>query len=246
LSLHHIDSCSFNKQQSDFDTLRDYNDYLEKIEDATWNLILDVDVEETRRSMKAYVAAQNPDSSFNNSANRFSSAIAAPDPTSVVSETSHVVLKKGAAQRKALANTGANTPAANTEANTPMATGPAGSGVEIEFNFRGLKKKKTPEPELPFDPFEGWAITPQYYTLAPSYSVDWLTASKDDIHHIAGGYNIHDFYSRALCDAFSGIGVFVEEEKEHPERLASGDAEIASHKAAFAVVSKDVEMDDVF
>ena len=39
--------CSFYKRAEDFDTLREYNDYLEEFEDIVFNLVNDVDVQST-------------------------------------------------------------------------------------------------------------------------------------------------------------------------------------------------------
>lgn len=44
----------FNKQESDFSTLREYNDYLEDIEHIVYNLTNGVDVEDTRKKIENY------------------------------------------------------------------------------------------------------------------------------------------------------------------------------------------------
>lgn len=48
----------FNKQESDFETLRSYNNYLEEMEVVTFNLLEGVDVAATERKLAAY-AKQN-------------------------------------------------------------------------------------------------------------------------------------------------------------------------------------------
>lgn len=40
-------SASFYKRQEDFDSLKEYNDYLEEFEDLVFNLVNDVDVQST-------------------------------------------------------------------------------------------------------------------------------------------------------------------------------------------------------
>jgi CDK-activating kinase assembly factor MAT1 len=97
------------------------------------------------------------------------------------------------------------------------------------------------------DPFDGWSVEPQYYIVQDDYDVEWLTQTKDNPAAIAGGYDMKEFYSRALCDAFSGFGVFIEDEIEARENQVSGDAKIGTRSAATAAVGgKDVNMDDVF
>lgn len=46
--------CSFYKRAEDFDTLRDYNDYLEEFEDIVFNLANDVDVQSTHARLEAF------------------------------------------------------------------------------------------------------------------------------------------------------------------------------------------------
>jgi CDK-activating kinase assembly factor MAT1 len=44
----------FNKREEDFETLRDYNDYLEEVERIVFNLVEDVDVQKTSAMLDAY------------------------------------------------------------------------------------------------------------------------------------------------------------------------------------------------
>jgi CDK-activating kinase assembly factor MAT1 len=212
------------KEEDDFETLRDYNDYLEQVEEITWNLILNTDVLETEERLRKWgeheKAERNP-----NAVRR--------DIEPPVS-TDHVVLKKGATQRKnaTLADVSQSKAAKMTE--------------DVGFSFRGLKKRVAPPPEAPFDPYSGWSITPQYYILQDDYEVDWLTKQKDDVTHIVGGYHMQDFYDRSLRDAFGGLGVFIEDEINARD-VPSGDAVIGTEYAvAVAAGGRDVNMDDVF
>ncbi|KAF5373125.1 hypothetical protein D9758_001698 [Tetrapyrgos nigripes] len=47
----------FNKRLEDFDDLRDYNDYLQEVEDIAFNLINNIDVPQTEAKIQAYKAA---------------------------------------------------------------------------------------------------------------------------------------------------------------------------------------------
>ena len=42
----------FNKQEEDFETLREFNDYLEMVEDIIFNLCNGIDVAETERKVR--------------------------------------------------------------------------------------------------------------------------------------------------------------------------------------------------
>ncbi|KAH7069672.1 CDK-activating kinase assembly factor MAT1-domain-containing protein [Paraphoma chrysanthemicola] len=214
---------AMNKTEDDFETLKDYNDYLEQVEEITWNLILKVDVEATESRLRRWEEHQKADLP-NATRREFEPSV----------PTDHVVLKKGATQRKTASS--ANTPQAITN-ETIEDTG---------FRFHGLKKRVAPPPEVSFDPFGGWSIAPQYYVLQDDYDVDWLTKQKHDAGHGAGGYDMRDFYNRALREAFGGFGVFIEDEIL-AQNTPSLDANIGTRQAS-AVVSggKDVLMDDVF
>ncbi|KAF2269625.1 CDK-activating kinase assembly factor [Lojkania enalia] len=222
----------FNKREEDFETLKDYNDYLETVEEVTWNLILKIDVEATERRLRQFEEAQKAELNPNVARRETQSDSSAP------SDASRVVLKKGATQRKALSASSGNTPNPYSSQDGTEDTG---------FTFRGLKKRTAPEPQKPFDPYSGWSVEPQFYILQDDYNVEWLTQSKNDIQHLAGGYNIKDFYSQALCEAFSGFGVFIEDEIVARDRQVSGDETLATQMAATAGTgAKDVRMDDVF
>ena len=219
-----------NKKESDFETLKDYNNYLETVEEVTWNLILKIDVENTERRLRLWEDAQKAE--LNPNAPR---RIAEPD-TSQLSDTSHVVLKKGGIQRKALASSIGGTP-------DPFGASDEGE-KDIGFVFRGLKKRKTPEPEKPFDPFDGWGVEPRYFIVTDDYSHHWFAGVKEDPMHYAGGYDMREYYSRALCEAFGGMCTFIE---DGDKDVSLGNPGFATHNAAMAAVgAKDIDMNDVF
>ncbi|KAF9563640.1 TFIIH/NER complex subunit [Mortierella alpina] len=49
-------SSKFNKRREDFKTLKDYNDYLETVEDLTFKLVNEIDVETTKLAIDRFVA----------------------------------------------------------------------------------------------------------------------------------------------------------------------------------------------
>ena len=44
----------FNRREEEFESLRDWNNYLEEVENLTWNLLQGVDVKETEKKLDAY------------------------------------------------------------------------------------------------------------------------------------------------------------------------------------------------
>ncbi|OCK98408.1 CDK-activating kinase assembly factor [Cenococcum geophilum 1.58] len=273
-------SKTFNRREDDFVSLLAYNDYLEKVENFTWNLINGVDVEETEKTISAYaeenrreisrnesVAAQEAQSRKARAAeeqeltrlrredarredelerrekadmrrgiiNKL--ATTDGDATSIAREGQRVVLKKSLARRAAIDKQRDNDPfAAGTE------NGDASSGII----FKGLKKRVAPTPEKPYDPFDGWSVENEYFVLQGQYDWDWLSQARTDIRHTAGGYDVNDYCARALCEAFSGFGVFIEDEVAGRN---VGSAQSIATAAAAAVAGSersDVNMDDVF
>jgi CDK-activating kinase assembly factor MAT1 len=210
-----------NKKEDDFETLKDYNDYLEQVEEVTWNLILKIDVEATEGRLRRWEEHQKAELNPNAIKRDLEQAV----------PTDHIVLKKGATQRKGASS--ANTSHTATNDMTE----------DVGFSFHGLKKRVAPPPEAPFDPFGGWSIAPQYYILQDDYDVDWLTKQKNDVGHLVGGYDMRDFYNRSLREAFGGFGVFIEEEIE-TRAIPSMDARVGTERAVAA--ARDVNMDDVF
>ncbi|KAL4745787.1 hypothetical protein BDW72DRAFT_46267 [Aspergillus terricola var. indicus] len=90
-----------------------------------------------------------------------------------------------------------------------------GSGL-----IKGLKKIKTPEPEKPYDPFGGMVPNKRdYYTLRDHYPSSYLDPIRQDTRMLAGGYDLQEYYSRTMLEAFAGLGCFVDEEV--PMREAS-------------------------
>ncbi|KAL4815412.1 CDK-activating kinase assembly factor MAT1-domain-containing protein [Aspergillus spinulosporus] len=83
-----------------------------------------------------------------------------------------------------------------------------GSGL-----IKGLKKIKTPEPEKPYDPFGGMVPNKRdYYTLRDHYPSSYLDPIRQDTRMLAGGFDLQEYYSRTMLEAFAGLGCFVDEE----------------------------------
>lgn len=183
-----------DKREDDFETLRDYNDYLEQVEEITWNLILKMDVDATESRLRRWEDHQKAELNLSTSRR---------DPD---------VSRKGGVQRKGASGAGTNLSAASSNRD----------GDDTGFTFHGLKKRVAPPKEAPFDPSGGWSLSPQYYVLQDSYDVSWY-AQYSDTYHLAGGYAVQDFCNRTLSEAFGGLGVFIEDEivaRETPQAAA--------------------------
>lgn len=49
-----VSACSFYKRAEDFDSLKEYNDYLEEFEDIVFNLVNNVDVQSTYTRLESF------------------------------------------------------------------------------------------------------------------------------------------------------------------------------------------------
>jgi CDK-activating kinase assembly factor MAT1 len=170
----------------------------------------------------------------------------AADAAAIAREGHKVHLKKSSARRseedrirqKQAALRGTEVRRTGTPLTAVDTAGPtSGAGL-----IKGLRKIKTPEPEKPYDPFMG--LVPgkrDYYTQLESYPYAFLDKLRSDTTVQAGGYDLQEYYSRTLLEAFAGLGCFVQEEVA--QRDASSPLGIskpaATEGAAMAAVGKN-------
>jgi len=150
------------------------------------------------------------------------------DASQITAQAQKIILKKTSARR--------NLTDAAMESN--------GSGLTI----RGLKKKEAPVVEKPYDPFGGVDLTPSRYVLQENYDNEWLENFKNEPRHMAGGYSLSEYYARTMFEAFSGLGVFIEDEvvdRAQPAPPAIGTAAAAQASKNVKIEHK-MELDDVF
>ncbi|KAJ9308099.1 hypothetical protein DTO217A2_2340 [Paecilomyces variotii] len=167
----------------------------------------------------------------------------AADAAAIAREGQKVLLKKSSARRSeedrirakqaALRGLEAKKGAAAGQITTADTAG-AESGL-----IKGLKKITVPEPEKPYDPFGG--LLPgkrDYYQLQDHYPSSYLEPIRKDVRMQAGGYDLKEYYSRTLLEAFAGLGCFIDEEvaKRDADSLAASKP-IATEGAAAAAVS---------
>lgn len=162
------------------------------------------------------------------------------DAATIAREGQKVLLKKSSARRSeeerirqkqaALRNSDAK------KAGVPVTTTERAGDTGL---IKGLKKIKTPEPEKPYDPFMGMVPNKRdYYTLRGHYPSGYLDPIRQDTRMQAGGYDLREYYSRTLLEAFSGLGCFVDEEvSKRDASSALGLSRPATEGAAMAAVT---------
>ncbi|PWY93475.1 CDK-activating kinase assembly factor MAT1 [Aspergillus sclerotioniger CBS 115572] len=166
------------------------------------------------------------------------------DAAAIAREGQKVLLKKSSARRSeedrirqkqaALRNSDARKAGQGTLA-TDRADDSGASSL-----IKGLKKIKTPEPEKPYDPFGGLVPNKRdYYTLRDYYPNSYLDPIRQDTRMHAGGYDLQEYYSRTLMEAFAGLGCFLDEEVSKRDIANTSDISrpVAAEGSALAAVS---------
>lgn len=254
----------FNRRQDDFETLRDWNNYLESVEDLVFKIVegtpaMKKDAEEAlkkyaemnRMEIEANLEAEKEEEEMGRRAQAIADERAR--------KRRELGKKKEEEDRRDLERTKRSVieTLARSEGNADEITRKAerlilektekmkrdqvedleGPGMAI----RGLKKRKAVEVEKPYDPFGDLDLTPTRYVLQTRYKNDWLKQAENDPRHMVGGYSFQEYYARTMFEAFSGLGVFIEDELKNTAATGAPlDAVAATAR------SRDKTMEDVF
>merc|ERR1711977_230401 len=155
------------------------------------------------------------------------------DARKITMQAQKIILKKSGARRE-----------------MAQALGEANGSAAGGLTLRGLKKREAPVVEKPYDPFGGVDLTPSRYVLQDDYQSEWLANAKSDQRHMAGGYSMQEYYARTMFEAFSGLGVFIEDEvvSKPPPVASSGVASMAAVQASTGKLRLEskMDLDDVF
>ncbi|KAH8173865.1 zinc finger, c3HC4 type (RING finger) domain-containing protein [Sarocladium implicatum] len=123
----------------------------------------------------------------------------------------------------------------------------SGGGLSI----RGLRDKNAPvedEEKGPYDPYAGLNMRPERIDVSPSKlgeygdRNDWIEQARIKDEFRVGGYSADEYITRALYEAFAGLGVFVGEEK-----VERGIGTMAAQETAkTGITSGKMDVDDPF
>ncbi|WPH02647.1 rna polymerase ii transcription factor b subunit 3 [Acrodontium crateriforme] len=257
----------FNRREDEFETLRAYNDYLNDVEDITFNLINNIDLEETNKRFDAYQKAHEKEIIENaQRAQQETQSFAAMQKAErqLAKQRREAARREEEEEKREMEETRRdmlNRLASGQDADLVARQGQqvqlkkrmdrqaaaerqrqlqaASSGIML---IKGLKSKQKVEPEAPIDPFGGVTFGMQYFTLQDDYIWEGVQDPKTNVQFGAGGYNVNEFTTRALCDAFAGLGVFVDDHDKATEK-APQSAEVGGVKGP-AVAASDVKMED--
>ncbi|KAI0474730.1 CDK-activating kinase assembly factor MAT1-domain-containing protein [Xylaria cf. heliscus] len=276
-------AAAYNMVEDDFETLRDYNNYLQDVEDLTFDLISGGDDERRaaeqkllhreqefreeiernkRRGREAELSRQKRDAAEAEAARqrrleeKREDARARAEEATINAEVMEALARgePGSAaeiQARIVAQKRARVAAiSNAHFTSILDGGGVSNGNSNTLSIRGLKVKKISEEEedlsKPYDPFAGLrtALEPSRYQLREPYPNPWLAPAGTNDDHRVPGYSISEYVTRAMFDAFAGLGVNIADEKKD---LARGPGTlVAAEAAASNRVSGRVDVDDVF
>lgn len=262
----------FNRREDDFEDLRAYNDYLNEVEDITFNLVNGIDVEETEKRFEAYKKANAEDIAEN-------TELAKKENQSYSSlqkqEREQARLRREAArreeeeERREMEENRRDVLARLASGQDAEAIAKQGQQVQLKRRMdrqeaadrqrklqaasagtngsgptiKGLKRRKDAEPEAPIDPFGGLSFEGRkYFNLLDDYVWQGIRETKGAVKSTAGGYDVRDFTNRALTEAFGGLGIFLADDV-HELGKAEEDG-MAAGTARAEVGAADVKMID--
>jgi CDK-activating kinase assembly factor MAT1 len=127
------------------------------------------------------------------------------------------------------------------------------AGATGGLSIRGLRDRKAEaqaeaEEDGPYDPYGGLDMRPQRIDVSPENLVaygdgnEWVEAARHKDEFKVGGYSPDEYITRALYEAFAGLGVFIGEEKIDREIGTMGAAEAV----LTGVTAGSMDVDDPF
>ncbi|KAK8047090.1 RNA polymerase II-associated protein 1 [Apiospora saccharicola] len=268
----------FNNTQDDFETLRDYNNYLQDVEDLTFALVSGTD--EERRKAEAqlisYEEKNKADIDRNRKKGREAEAArkrreAEAEAASKARRLEELREEEEARQEEATIN---------REVMEALQGGEQGSAAQIQerilaqkrkriaqingqhfpssldsgpssmLSIRGLKAKRNGPTEdeedrnKPYDPFGATDLDPTRYTVHESYENTWLDPARTRDDHRVPGYSVQEYVTRAMFEAFAGLGVVIDEEKAGAQRaVGTAGAKHAAQKNTTTGAARKVSND---
>ncbi|KAK5663754.1 hypothetical protein OQA88_4185 [Cercophora sp. LCS_1] len=259
----------FNQAEDDFETLRDYNNYLQMVEDLTFDLVWGTDAKrrQAEATLQEWEAEHKADIERNKKAGREADAersrrLAAEREAArqrrieAIKEVENEKLERAMSREAELDSLaqgvdGGQRVQLKRRGQTSRAAAEPAVSLNISISsvadvgrlsIRGLKeKKKAPVSDRPYDPFGGYSSAPSRYALDGIMVPAQIEKCKYDKTAMAGGLSMDEYISRAMFEAFAGLGVFIEDEKEVGIGLEAG--MVATIGAGIAAVGDKMELD---
>jgi CDK-activating kinase assembly factor MAT1 len=266
----------YNRRQDDFETLLDWNNYLEDIEGLVFDIVegdlktrqkaeeilrkhreeYRGEIEENRKVVQEEVEIERLRERAEKDAareRRLAALREQSEEKAILEQTKRDVVNQlattdGDATKIAMQGQKVILKKTSARRNLPFTSKGENSGAIGEgLTIRGLKRKQSPIIEKPYDPFGGLDLSPTRFVVQREYESEWLGNAKTDLRHTAGGYSLQEYYSRTMFEAFSGLAVFLEDEVA--DRMAFPDAGrivLSQASSEKGKTQHKIELDDVF
>jgi CDK-activating kinase assembly factor MAT1 len=229
-------SRTFNKQQQDFETLQEYNDYLEQVEIIIFNLVNRVDIEETETRLQAYEQA-NRNQILANSLRQKQEDVQLEQLQALEMERRRKAnllalqveeeerMMKQQAEKEIVRQLASAEGDANAIMNKVSRLALKRSNArrrELENEMRAplLPKKtygslmsKTSAPMTPFTPFNGDRQLNYLFSVKDDYFDPLMDDIKHDMQYRGAGFLVEQAYKQALVQAFFGLTCNIQQEK---------------------------------
>lgn len=217
----------FNKRRDDFPDLRAYNDYLQEVEDLTFNLINDIDVPQTEARIAQYRAenaalielniqreeqyaqALKEQEEYERQEKEQRAAEARREQEEAREERERE--RRQIIDRLETSNKDAATVIAKTRAETQKKSSARSAVAPFRSNSQLLRSRAAQSstvPDVPHIPLQDdWDAYEGMYTLRDNYDDPPSEAVRRDREGImrAGGYRVEEAWERALRCAVAGL-----------------------------------------
>lgn len=234
-------SKTFNKRREDFATLKEYNDYLEEVEDIIYKLSNDIDVEENQAKLQEY-EQKNRSAILENSRRqqfdeeqqelrnkyekeRRSKALQLEREMELAEREIRQQAEQDYVKELSTSNANPLTVRAKIQQETLRKIAEKRRQLEnqllmppppISGLFRGLHgdgNGNEKKVQTPFTPFMGDYEKEPLYIPRDDYYDPLMDKIRNNPLCQAAGYIVEDAYKLDLSQAFFGIGVYIEKEK---------------------------------
>ncbi|MCJ1431844.1 TFIIH/NER complex subunit [Xylographa pallens] len=139
-------------------------------------------------------------------------------PEELLRQTQKVVLKKSTARRPAVDKARLQQ-GMEFKSKDPFSNASGNGAADPSFTIRGLKAPVIVEEQKPYDPFGGMSMDTLYYSLQAYYEHPWLENARNDAVITAGGYDVQEYYARAMLEGNAGLCCFIADEKATSDSL---------------------------
>lgn len=231
----------FNRRADEFESLRDWNDYLEQVEDMVFNIMEGSKGEKAKAEQRLLAFAEQNKAEIEDNRRAAEELAAMGVELEQAEKAAHQARRLAAvrAQKEEkedvvksqrdmlnrLAHEDGDAMAiaeetqkrivlkkASLRRNLAEAGGQSETLGVDELTIRGLKKKIKREEEKPYDPWGGYNPKPTRYVLQDEYTNEKYKLATLDLPHTVGGYSFKEYNQRAVFEAMAGLAIFIEDE----------------------------------